>query len=134
MAELTPSQIASANARGRRVAAELPHATKARYDRRSRRIVVELTNGALFAFPPQLAQGLTDASPDDLATIELSGGGYGLHWPTLDADFSVPGLLAGVFGTARWMATQAGRTSTPAKTAAARANGAKGGRPRKAVA
>jgi hypothetical protein len=27
-----------------------------------------------------------------------------LHWEKLDADFSVPALLAGVFGNAAWMA------------------------------
>ena len=30
--------------------------------------------------------------------------GDGLHWETLDADFSRAGLLAGVFGTKCWMA------------------------------
>jgi hypothetical protein len=134
MAELTRVQIDAANARGREIAATLPHAAKARYDRRSRRIVVELTNGSLFAFPAELAQGLAGASADQLSEIELSGGGYGLHWPQLDADLTVPGLLAGIFGTARWMAAQAGRASSPAKAAAARRNGAKGGRPHKAVA
>lgn len=134
MADLTDAGIESANARGKEIATTMPHAAAARYDGRSKRIVVELTNGSLFAFPANLAQGLAGASPDALADIELSGGGYGLHWPQLDADFSVPGLLAGVFGTARWMAGQAGRATSVAKASAARRNGAKGGRPKKAVA
>jgi hypothetical protein len=134
MAELTRAEIDAANARGREIASTLPHAASARYDRRSRRIIVELTNGSLFAFPAELGQGLAGASADQLSEIELSGGGFGLHWPKLDADLTVPGLLAGVFGTARWMAAQAGRASSPAKAAAARRNGTKGGRPRKAVA
>lgn len=44
--------------------------------------------------------------------------------------------MNGVFGTRKWMselARRAGRATSPAKAAAARANGAKGGRPRKAV-
>lgn len=134
MAELTQAQIDRANAAGRELAAAVPHAVRARYDRRSRRIVIDLTNGSRFAFPPELAQGLSGASPDVLSEIELSGGGYGLHWPSLDVDLSVPGLLAGVFGTARWMAAKAGRATSPAKAAAARRNGAKGGRPKKAAA
>lgn len=134
MAEITAAQIEAANARGREMAATLPHAARARYDRRTRRIVVDLTNGSSFAFPADLVQGLVGASPDALGDIELSGGGYGLHWPQLDADLTVPGLLAGVFGTARWMAARAGRSTSPDKAAAARRNGAKGGRPRKAVA
>lgn len=134
MAELSQAQIDRANAAGRELAAAVPHAARARYDRRSRRIVIELTNGSLFAFPAELAQGLSGASPEALAEIEMSGGGYGLHWPSLDVDLTVPGLLAGVFGTARWMAANAGRATSPAKAAAARRNGAKGGRPRKVAA
>lgn len=106
-------------------------AASARYDRRLDRIVVELTNGCTFAFPPRLAQGLGQATEDELAEVEVMGAGYGLHWETLDVDFTVPGLLAGIFGTRAYMARHAGRTTSPAKAAAARANGAKGGRPRK---
>jgi hypothetical protein len=134
MVELTQAQVEDANARGRAIADATPLATRARYDRRARRIVIDLTNGSLFAFPVELGQGLAGASAEALGDIELSGGGYGLHWPQLDVDLSVPGLLAGAFGTARWMAAQAGRASSPAKAAAARRNGAKGGRPRKAAA
>ena len=62
----------------------------------------------------------------------------GLHcyWEALRVDFSVAGLLAGVFGTRAWMAEvgrRGGRATTEAKAAAARANGAKGGRPKKSA-
>jgi len=44
-------------------------------------------------------------------------------------------LLAGMLGTREWMrsefAKQGGQTTSPAKAAAARANGKLGGRPRK---
>ena len=63
----------------------------------------------------------------------MLGTGTGLHWEALDADLSVPGLLAGLFGTRAFMARQAGRATSPAKAAAARANGARGGRPRKSA-
>jgi hypothetical protein len=132
MVELTDAQIAAAEERGRLYRATHPHAASARYDRKNDRIVVELTNGATFAFPPGLAEGLADATPDELSDIELLGGGFGLHWETLDVDYTVPGLVNGVFGTAKWMAARAGRATSPAKAAAARVNGAKGGRPRKA--
>jgi hypothetical protein len=49
-------------------------------------------------------------------------------------DLSIAGLLAGLFGTRAYMARLAGRTTSPSTAAAARANGAKGGRPRKAGA
>lgn len=112
-------------------------ATAARFDTRKKLIVIELANGASFAFPPSLAQGLADARPSELADIEITPMGVGLHWPQLDADLTVEGLLAGVFGSRAWMrqhAAKAGRATSPAKTLAARANGAKGGRPRKATA
>jgi len=49
----------------------------------------------------------------------------------------VPGLLQGTFGTRRWMAGElgaaGGKARSTAKVAAARENGRKGGRPRKAA-
>jgi hypothetical protein len=132
MVELTREELAAARAEGRLRRATEPHATSARYDRKSDRIVVELDSGATFAFPPGLAEGLSEATADELADIELLGDGFGLHWERLDVDYTVPGLVNGIFGTARWMAARAGRATSPAKAAAARANGAKGGRPRKA--
>lgn len=111
------------------------HAVAARYDRRRARVVVSLNTGVEVTFPPELAEGLADAAPDDLARIEISPSGLGLHWPRLDADLYVPGLLAGAFGSNRWMAAQhgaaGGSVRSAAKTRSARANGRLGGRPRK---
>jgi len=76
----------------------------ARYDRRTNRIVVELRNGATFMFPVELAQGLAGASPKDLADVGITPSGEGLRWPSLDADLSLPNLLAGEFGSKSWMA------------------------------
>jgi hypothetical protein len=116
---------------------EAGHAVSARYDRRRSRVVVVLNTGVELAFPPRLAEGLADASPEHLADIEISPTGLGLHWPRLDADLYVPALLQGVFGSKRWMARQlgaeGGRSRTLAKVAASRENGRKGGRPRKAA-
>jgi len=130
--EITDAEIEAANERGRIRYETEPRAVSARYDAKAQRIVVDLASGATFAFPLALAQGLCDASPEELAEIEISPAGFGLHWPRIDEDYTVKGLMNGVFGTARWMAARAGRTTSPAKAAAARANGAKGGRPRKA--
>ncbi len=133
MAELTDSDIERAERRGAEIRANEVRARAARYDRARGRIIVDLTNGCMFAFPPRLAQGLENATEDQLAEVELLGAGTGLHWEALDTDLSVSGLLAGIFGTKAHMARLAGQTSTPAKAAAARANGAKGGRPKRAT-
>jgi hypothetical protein len=129
------AQIAVAEARGQAQMESEPRALAARYDAKSGRIVVDLSNGATYAFPAALGQGLEAATSEQLAEVEILGAGFGLHWESLDVDLSIPGLLAGRFGTRAWMselARRAGSVKSPAKAAAARANGAKGGRPRKA--
>ncbi|QJE74218.1 DUF2442 domain-containing protein [Aerophototrophica crusticola] len=113
------------------------HVVAARYVRRGSRVVLKLSTGVELAFPTDLAEGLAGAAPEDLAEIEVSPSGLGLHWPRLDADLYVPALMQGVFGSQRWMAARlgaaGGKARSPAKTAAAQANGRKGGRPRKAA-
>jgi len=113
------------------------HAVKARYDRRTERVVVGLSNGVQIAFPVHLAEGLADAAADALTEIEISPTGLGLHWPKLDADVYVPALMQGVFGSKKWMAAElgaaGGRAITTAKVAASRENGRKGGRPRRSA-
>jgi hypothetical protein len=67
MAELTNAEIDTALENGRIARATQPRAAKARYDRELGRIVVDLTNGCVFAFPPRLTQGLERATDDQLA-------------------------------------------------------------------
>jgi hypothetical protein len=85
--------------------------------------------------PPKLVQDLEGAAPDDLADAKVDGVGFNLQLPELNVDLSVPALVAGIFGTEAWMtrelARRAGKATSPAKAAASRMNGAKGGRPRK---
>lgn len=133
MADLTDEQLDAAIAAGRAQRGTAVRARRARFDRRSGRIVVELTNGCLFAFPARAAQGLEHASDAEIAAVTVLGAGYGLHWEALDVDLSVPGLLAGMFGTAAWMVQRGGQATSPAKAAAARENGRKGGRPRRSA-
>ncbi|OYV30216.1 MAG: hypothetical protein B7Z81_14475 [Acidocella sp. 20-61-6] len=114
---------------------EAGYAVSARYDRRASRVIVNLNTGVQLSVPTRNLEGLTDAPEDDLAEIEISPAGLGLHWPKLDADVYVPSLLQGIFGSKKWMAAllgaSGGRSTSTAKTAAARRNGHKGGRPRR---
>ncbi len=141
MADWTDNEIATSKDMARTLGSEsrqsFPHATAATYSPEHDLIVIDLENGSKFAFPPKIAQGLQSATPDQLAEIELTPGGYGLLWPQIDAALSVRGLLMGAFGSQEWareFARRGGRSQSPAKVAAARANGARGGRPRKAAA
>jgi hypothetical protein len=80
-----------------------PRAVFAHYDRTSSQIVIALKDGSTFMFPHELGQGLAGASPDDLAAVEVTSFGIGLHWEALDVDLTVPSLLQGIYGTRAWM-------------------------------
>jgi hypothetical protein len=131
------AQLVTAAAKGRELLKTGIRASEARYDRTTGRVVVDLTNGCAYAFPAQLVEDLNGAGGDDLAGVEVDGLGFNLHWPAIGADLYVPALVSGIFGTEAWMtselARRAGQSTSPAKAAAARANGVKGGRPRKAA-
>jgi len=80
-----------------------PKAVVACYDAVNHLIVIRLNNGAVFSFPPDIAQGLVGASQVDLSAVEITPSGTGLHWENLDVDFSMSGLLSGYFGTKAWI-------------------------------
>lgn len=114
-----------------------PKALSARYDHKRGRVVITLDSRVELSFAPQDAQGLESAKPSQLGQIEISASGYGIHFPKLDADLYLPGLLEGLMGSRKWMASRlgqiGGRSRSRAKKSASRANGKLGGRPRKAV-
>lgn len=110
-----------------------PHAVSAHYDRASRRVVIQLSSKLTVSLSPRDAEGLENAKPSQLDEIEISPSGFGLHFPKLDADIYVPGLLEGFLGSTKWMASRLGQSGGQArsrvKKAASRANGRLGGRP-----
>ena len=130
-------EFEKANARGTRRLAKSPAAVAARYDRRADRVVVQLSNDVELSFSPRIAQSLESAKPAQLAAIEVSPSGLGLHWPKLDADLYLPALIEGALGSKRWMAahlgSRGGHVRSEAKAAASRENGKLGGSPRKRV-
>ncbi len=60
------------------------------------KILLTMESGVEVRFPvgnnPRLARG----TPQQLANIELSP--LGIHWPDLDEDLSIRGILAGDYG------------------------------------
>jgi hypothetical protein len=127
-------ELANQRAKVRR--SSLPKALAAHYDRASDRIVIRLSSKLDVSFSPRDAQGLEHAKPSQLEPIEIAPSGFGIHFPKLDADFYLPGLLEGFLGSKQWMAARlgqvGGKSRSMAKRTAARANGKLGGRPRRA--
>ncbi len=131
---VTDAEIDRALERGRQFVEENPRATSIDYVEDLRLLIVHLSNGLRLALPIENLQGLADATPDQLRRSEIHGLGFGFGFPDLDADFYVPALIEGVYGNKRWMAMlgkKGGSAKTEVKQRAARANGAKGGRPPK---
>lgn len=121
-----------------------PRALSVRFDRASKRLQIELQDGVAMMIPISSIQGLENAKAREIESVELLAQGHALHWSTLDVDLTVPGLVAGIFGTKQWMRqiasgflSEAGRkggsATTKAKRVSSRANGKLGGRPRKKV-
>jgi hypothetical protein len=126
MAEFKPLDEAAFRRAARRgkQAHRTPRAVAARFDRRAHKVIVKLDTGIDFAFDPKRAQGLSDAAADDLVGVSVEGVGSTLHFPRLDADFTVSRLLEGFLGPMDW-------TRREARALASRENGKRGGRPRK---
>jgi hypothetical protein len=125
-----------------------PRAARAFYAVGENKIVIVLKNHAELHIPIKNIQGLQQATPQQLGKMQLTTSGNAVHWEELDVQMSIEGLAVGVFGTQQWMrqlkdvdamASAAashfgrlgGKARTPAKKAAARANGKMGGRPRR---
>lgn len=92
-------QIARAKQAWKTAEATELRAESVEYDRSEDLIVIKLKNAAIFCFPPRLAQGLGGASPEQLADVWLPPNGSSVHWESLDVDFGIPELIAGIFGT-----------------------------------
>lgn len=60
------------------------------------RIVVRLGGGVLFSFPIAGNRRLEGATPEQLANVEVDE--RGMHWPDIDEDLSLAGLLRGDWG------------------------------------
>jgi hypothetical protein len=59
-------------------------------------IVLTMSSGSELRFPVALNPRLAQGTPQQLGHIEISP--FGLHWPELDEDLSIRGILAGDYG------------------------------------
>lgn len=127
----------AARARGEARAQDASALVDAHYDRKSDAVFLIFRGGGSMTIPRHAIPGLERQPASALEAMTLSPAGDALLWPAIDADVYVPGLVERVFGN-RLFAAAAGRRGgqqrTKAKLAAARRNGARGGRPRKRAA
>ena len=56
-------------------------------------IAVDLVDGRTIVVPLAWYPTLLDATPDQRKEWKVSGAGYGIHWPELDEDIGVAGIL-----------------------------------------
>ncbi len=60
------------------------------------RIIVDLMDGRTIAVPLAYYPRLFQATQGQRDHWEISGAGYGIHWPDIDEDLSTEGLLRGI--------------------------------------
>jgi hypothetical protein len=58
-------------------------------------LMVDLEDGRTISVPVSWYPRLAYGSPEERANFQISGAGYGIHWPDLDEDVGVEGLLLG---------------------------------------
>ncbi len=93
----------------------------------------EALEGATLSLPARSLAPLAPLSDEQLAQVQVVSNGSALAWPAANVDFAASGLIERIVGVRSQRAhleSISARTSE-AKAASARANGAKGGRPRK---
>jgi hypothetical protein len=107
----------------------------------SEALVVELRDGRVVSVPLSWYPRLAEGTPAERRDWQLIGPGIGIHWPALDEDISVGGLLRGLpsgesaASLARWRAgrqrpantrvqpTKARRTASRSRRTSARLRG-----------
>jgi Protein of unknown function (DUF2442) len=127
-------RYARARARGRARAQDGSAVVNVRYDGDRDGFELLFRGGGTMAIPRKMIPGLERRPAAKLAAVRVSPPGDALWWPSLDVDVYVPGLVERAFGSRLFAAAtgrRGGRRRSKAKTEAARANGATGGRPRK---
>ena len=106
----------------------------ARYEPASDAIRLTFRSGGSMMIPRRLITALARQPLSALRSISVSPAGDAVSWRALDVDVFVPGLVERAFGTRLFAAAtgqRGGVRRTKAKAAAAKLNGARGGRPRR---
>ena len=130
---LTEADVEKAIARGRKTRHLYARASSVRYEDNC--ISIGFSDGSRVVLPVAGLPEFARFSLEDFAQLEVGFGGKALCCEAQDLDVSVTGLIATskplMDLATSLVASRNGRKSSAAKAAAARANGKKGGRPRK---
>jgi hypothetical protein len=59
-------------------------------------LVIALADGRTVSVPLAWYPRLLHATPAQRGRWQIAGAGFGIHWPDVDEDLSVQGILAGV--------------------------------------
>lgn len=130
---LTDADVEKAIARGRKTRHLYARASSVRYEDNC--ISIGFSDGSRVVLPVAGLPEFEGFSLEDFEQLEVGFGGKALCCEAQDLDVSVTGLIATSKSlmdlATSLVASRNGRKSSAAKAAAARANGKKGGRPRK---
>ena len=58
-------------------------------------LIVVLADGRTISVPLAWYPRLLHATPAQRANAQVAGGGFGMHWPEIDENLSIEGLLRG---------------------------------------
>jgi len=58
-------------------------------------IIAYLVDGRTISIPLAWSWRLSDATPEQRSNFRIIGDGLGIHWPDIDEDISVEGMLSG---------------------------------------
>lgn len=130
---LTAADIDKAVARGRKLKRLYANASSVRYEDDC--LSIGFSDGSRVMLPVAGLPEFEGFSLEDFQQLEVGFGGKALCCEARDLDVSITGLIATsqplMDLAVSMVASRNGRKSSAAKAAAARANGKKGGRPRK---
>ncbi|HEX8664526.1 MAG TPA: DUF2442 domain-containing protein [Beijerinckiaceae bacterium] len=59
------------------------------------RLFVEISDGRVLGTPIRWYPRLASATPEQRGNWRICGAGEGIHWPDVDEDLSLEGMLAG---------------------------------------
>lgn len=79
-------------------------------------ITAQLTDGRVISVPLAWSWRLSEATPAQRANFRLIGSGQGVHWPEIDEDISVEGMLHGIPALRpKFVTAGPGRIHSPSK-------------------